>query len=110
MFPEFSLSKRERLLKPEQFKHIFNNGNRLRFKEQLILFEKNNTDINRVAFVVPKSMIKLAVDRNHARRLLREAYRLNKDTIGPGLDIIFYIKKPLKNFKEAEKIVLSLCR
>lgn len=31
-----------------------------------------------VAFAIPKRHVKLAVDRNRVRRLMREAYRLNK--------------------------------
>ena len=33
-----------------------------------------------VAFAIPKRHVKLAVDRNRQRRLMREAYRLNKQT------------------------------
>ena len=33
-----------------------------------------------VAFAIPKRHVKLAVDRNRQRRLIREAYRLNKHT------------------------------
>lgn len=32
-----------------------------------------------VAFAIPKRYLKLAVDRNRMRRLMREAYRLNKE-------------------------------
>jgi len=39
----------------------------------------NHSDINKVLISVPKKMQKLAVSRNHLKRLTREAYRLNKN-------------------------------
>lgn len=39
------------------------------------------TDTTQVLIWAPKSLFKHAVDRNHLRRLMREAYRLNKDIL-----------------------------
>lgn len=46
------------------------------------IMELPTTASAQVAFAVPKRYMKLAVDRNRMRRLMREAYRLNK---GPFL-------------------------
>lgn len=42
------------------------------------LMELPTTAPAQVAFAIPKRYMRLAVDRNRARRLMREAYRLNK--------------------------------
>ncbi len=42
------------------------------------LMELPTTAPAQVAFAIPKRYMKLAVQRNRMRRLLREAYRLNK--------------------------------
>jgi len=38
-------------------------------------------DTTQVLIWAPKSLFKRSVDRNHLRRLMREAYRLNKDIL-----------------------------
>lgn len=38
-------------------------------------------DTTQVLIWAPKSLFKHAVDRNHLRRLIREAYRLNQDIL-----------------------------
>ena len=43
----------------------------------------------RYGLVVPKRMYKLAVDRNHAKRLLRDWIEFNQHLMLPGLDYIF---------------------
>lgn len=41
-------------------------------------------DIGKVGTVVSKKTFPLAVQRNRARRLMREAYRLSKGCVAPG--------------------------
>jgi ribonuclease P protein component len=42
----------------------------------------------RVGVVVSKRVFRRAVDRNRAKRLLREAFRLNRALLKPGVNVI----------------------
>ena len=55
----------------------------------------------------PKSLFKHAVQRNHLRRLMREAYRLNQDLLGEGhYEIAFnYIDKEEQSFATINKAI-----
>lgn len=55
----------------------------------------------------PKSLFKHAVDRNHLRRLMREAYRLNQDILGEQhYKIAFnYMDKEVLNYAVIEKAI-----
>ena len=55
----------------------------------------------------PKSLFKHAVQRNHLRRLMREAYRLNQDLLGEGhYQIAFnYIDKEEQSFATINKAI-----
>lgn len=43
-----------------------------------------DADHHTVLVWAPKSLFKHAVDRNHLRRLMREAYRMHKQELGEG--------------------------
>ncbi len=44
---------------------------------------------SRILVSVPKRSFKRAVKRNLLKRRIRESYRLQKDLLGPGVDILF---------------------
>jgi len=57
--------------------------------------------VGRVGFVIGKRELKLAVDRNYARRLMREAVRLRR----PGIerfDIVLRLRSPCERADLAE--------
>ena len=61
---------------------------------------------SQVLIWAPKSLFKRAVKRNHLRRLMREAYRLNQGLLEPPFLIAFnYIDKEEQPYAVIEKAV-----
>lgn len=83
------------------------------------LMELPTTAPAQVAFAIPKRYMKLAVQRNRMRRLLREAYRLNKHTYHDRLRtagkqcawlFVYQGKAPLTLAETQQRIMRSLDR
>jgi len=62
---------------------------------------------NQVLVWAPKSLFKRAVKRNHLRRVMREAYRLNQDLLGEKKYLIAfnYMDKEEQSFATINKAV-----
>ncbi len=115
----FSLSKQERIKSNQLTTSLFQEGRSLfkhpfTVKYQLI---DNRGSTHKFAASVPKRNFKKAVDRNHIKRLIREAYRLNKPllplqhlkTEGKTLVVMFiYIGKQKIEFSQIEKAMKYL--
>ena len=85
-------SKTERLKGKQVIKKIFSKGKRFHRGNITIIYLLSE---KQAAGFVASKKIGGAVKRNKVKRILREAYRMNKD-IFEGLNVIFYAHGPLK--------------
>ena len=82
--------RKERIKKPIDFHNLFKNGKRVSISGAKLFFAENNSDINRIAFPIPRGYGN-SVERNSSRRYSREAYRLTKTFLNTGYDILFFV-------------------
>ena len=95
---QFNFSRALRLLTPADYKQVFDDASlRVSCKELLILARSNRFDHPRLGIVVAKKHVRRATQRNRAKRLIRETFRLHQDDLinrtgtnaaGIGLDAI----------------------
>jgi ribonuclease P protein component len=85
--------KRCRLLKPAEFKAVFDH----RCISGGPLFTNyaapNDTDEARLGLVVSRKVSLLAVDRNRVKRLVRECFRAERKLLA-GLDVVVVARRP----------------
>ena len=85
---KFTLGKDEKLKSRKLIEHLFGEGKRVKsFPLQLIYLQINHDSEFpiKVGFSVPKKVVKLAIDRIRIKRMMREAYRLNKYLISENI-------------------------
>jgi len=113
-----SFSKEEKLKSPRQIALVFEQATSIKDFPVLLFYkqiEQQQTPA-RAAFTVSKKNFKRAVDRNRVKRLMREAYRKNKqdlyDTLGDkNYQLVFvYIGKKIESYSQITQHIQSLHR
>lgn len=105
----YKFTKKERLRLTNDFKKVYDRGKAYHSKKLVLFVLHTSNSMRRIGFVAGKKVGK-AVKRNKVKRLLREVYRLNKNRLISGLDLVIVAKKDSAElgFKEIEGEVLRL--
>ncbi|MAZ89542.1 MAG: ribonuclease P protein component [Cellvibrionaceae bacterium] len=86
--PSKAFSKSLRLLNASDYQSVFNDASlRASHQHLLILSRPNLSDSPRLGLVIAKKHIRLAVQRNRIKRILRESFRQHQQQLG-GVDAV----------------------
>lgn len=96
--------KKDILRKREDFNAIYNKGKSIPERYIVFFFKKNDLSYNRIAFLASKK-VGNSVQRNRAKRLMKESYRLSCKGITEGYDMIFIARKTIngKKFDDVDR-------
>ena len=86
--------KSDRILKRETFRRVYENGLKIQSRYFTAFVLANATGTARIGITTTKK-IGNSVERNRARRLVREAFRKNKWLAPNGVDIVINVKRQL---------------
>ena len=105
------MKKIKTLKKNYEFKNVLSKGRFYVGKYVIAYIKKNNKNENYFGVAVSTKTAK-AVKRNRIKRVIRESYRLKKNNLKQGYDIVFLWKKDSKvedaTFKNINEDVIRI--
>lgn len=96
----FSFSKALKLDSPS-FSQVFNDGKSFRYPGIIIIFRRNTLSFSRIGIIISKKNVRKANQRNKLKRIVRESFRLNKQSLGEW-DVVVLAKKDILKYSIAD--------
>jgi len=103
----FDLPKETRLAKRAEFLRVYEQGKRIEGRFMTVFILPNGRDLQRLGVTATKKAIGKAHDRNRAKRLLRESFRLSRnelDKISVKYDWVLNARRSLLDVKLAKPL------
>ncbi len=113
---QYTLGKKEKLKSKKLIEQLFAEGKHVKaFPFRLIYLPINHggESLIKAGVTVPKRNVKLAVNRNRIKRLMREVYRKNKHSFTENLSepyifMFIYMAKEAPNYIDLESSLKKL--
>lgn len=105
-----NMKKFNSIKKNSDFQKVYRTGRSFANKLLVMYVIKTEREDTRIGISVSKK-VGNSVVRHHITRLVRESYRLNKERVKTGLDIVVVARAAAKesDFKKIESAYLHLC-
>lgn len=87
--------KENRLLARPDLKRVMDLGRKRRVEKLCLLFFLPNDNGRKRLGIIASKKVGNAVERNRAKRKIREVFRCNKDRFESGMDVVVVSGKPL---------------
>ena len=103
--------KTDRILKRDVFRRVYEEGRKVQFKHFTAFVLTNQSGGARIGITATRKTGN-SVERNRARRLVREAFRKNKWLVPHGVDIVINVKRPLVEacYRDLEGELIALLK
>lgn len=92
------MSQNARLPNSADFRAVYNKGSRFEGRLVSVFVLPNGLNQHRLGITASRKMSRRAVDRNRAKRLIREAFRLNEiglNALKDRYDWVFNVRRPI---------------
>jgi ribonuclease P protein component len=93
-----TMLKKEVLRKKDDFNAVYKAGKSVPDRYIVLFYKKNDLPYSRTAFLASKK-VGNSVQRNRAKSLMKESYRLNADRFRTGYDLIFIARNTINGRK-----------
>jgi len=104
-----SLTKPERIRSKTDFKSIFNTSDSVGCRGAKMLFRINNLGYSRFGVTLRKNYGN-SVQRNYARRVLKELYRTHKTSLNDSFDILVILYPGSDSYQERQEQFIRLLK
>lgn len=105
-----TLRPHERLKHPDDFRRAFERRRSASNPLLVVHGVENSGGPARLGISVAKKRFRKANARNRLKRLIREAFRLSKDALPTGVDLVVIPRNPRLTLEEAKVSLVSLAR
>lgn len=108
--PDRRLRRTQRIRSSLTFEAIFKAGVRFAGRSMVLWVQRTEEEYTRLGVVAARRTFRRAVDRNRAKRRLREAFRRNRFRLNSGADVVLLARHAVleMNFAALEQDLMRL--